>query len=132
MAKSDAGNQKILSSKQVKVINALADGMNKSNAALAAGVHLRSVTRWLNDPEFAHVQDELRRRQAQATNYAATRLTGALDTSIDYLLEIIEDKEAPPSVRVRAALGIIDRQIQMMELSQVLERLEALENVIDA
>jgi len=117
-----------LTVKQRRAIEALLCGSTKGQAADAAGVTPRTLTRWRSQPEF---DDELRRRSNQAIDDATRRLTGGLDRMVEVLLSVAEDVESPASVRVRAALGWINAQIKFIELNEVLERLETLEAVVN-
>jgi hypothetical protein len=116
-----------LTAKQRRAIEALLSGATKGQAADAAGVTPRTLSRWRSLPEF---DDELRWRSNQAIDDATRRLTGGLDRMVDVLLAVAEDAESPASVRVRAALGWINAQVKLVELNEVIERLEALESVV--
>ena len=102
---------------------------DREAAAMDAGVGTRTLYRWLNDAECENFQIELKERQSKAIAHASIRLTGGIDTVASYLLEVIQDVDAPPSVRVRAALGWLDRQIRFVELSDLIVRIDALEAV---
>lgn len=128
MSANDTLDKKI-TAKQQKALEALLDGRNREDAALAAGVTARTLYRWLNEPEFAAFQAEVSTHQTRAISLASIRLTGGIASCADYLLSVIEDEDAPPSVRVRAALGWLDKQIKFVEVNEILLRLEALEAV---
>jgi hypothetical protein len=116
-------NQK-LTSKQRRAIAALTAGQNYEQSALAAGVSTRTIARWR---EQEHFEDALQNAGQTAIGDASRKLTAGLDTAVDFLLAIIQDDDAPPSVRVRAALGLIDRQIRLKETTEIMTRLESLE-----
>lgn len=119
-----------LTTKQRKGLEALLAGAKVKDAALKAGVATRTIQRWRDENEaFAF---ELQRLSTQATKDAARRLTGNMDDMLDVLLKIANDERGmvPPGVRVRAALGWIDRQARLVEMAEILERLEALEQVV--
>jgi ribonuclease HII len=120
---------KKLTTKQRKALDALLEGAKIKDAALVAGVATRTLQRWREQEAFAF---ELQRRSTQATKDAARRLTGNMDDMLDVLLELAIDKlgMVPYSVRVRAALGWIDRQAKLVEMADILARLEALEAVV--
>ena len=115
---------KKLTARQKKAIEALLSGYKVKDAALAVGVSDRTLARWRDDKAFA---SELQRRSGQAVKDAATRMTGNMDAMLDVLLEVANDDMAPRHVRVRAATSWIDRQGRLVELAEVLERLDALE-----
>ena len=123
MTKNGNHNQK-LTPKQRVCVAALVDGQNYSQAAMSAGVSTRTIARWRELPHFeSALQTAGRRSIADATR----QITSGLDTAISFLLEVILNEDAPYSVRTRAALGLIDRQIRLVETTDILVRLEMLE-----
>lgn len=123
MSENASGNQK-LTTRQRRAIASLLRGENYEAAAMAAGVTPETVYRWRGLPEFT---GELETQSQTAVKDATRQLTGSLTKCVDFLTSVIDDQEAPASVRVRAALGLIDRQLRMLEVTEVLTRLEALE-----
>lgn len=124
MSENGSRNKK-LTSKQYAAMAALLDGKSYSQAALVAGVSERTVFRWRD--EVAEFNDELERRGRRAIRDATTQLTGGLETAISFLLAVVNDQDAPYSVRVRAALGLIDKQLSLVEQTEIVERIAALE-----
>jgi len=123
MTKNSNKNQK-LTPKQKACIAALVDGQNYSQAAMTAGVSTRTIARWR---ELPHFEQALQRAGQVAMADAARQLTAGLETAVDFLLDVIQNEKAPFSVRTRAALGLIDRQIRLKEVSEIMTRLEAVE-----
>ena len=117
-------DSKKLTPRQKRAIEALLAGAKHKDAALVANVSPRTLSRWKDTKAFA---SELQRRSGQAVKDAATRMTGNMDAMLDVLLEVANDDMAPRHVRVRAATSWIDRQGRLVELAEVLERLDALE-----
>ncbi len=111
--------------KQLKALEALLEGANIQDAASAAGVNRKTVGRWLNDPAFWTLYQVNSRRVLEL---AARRLTGKLDAAVGLLASVIDDDEAPASVRLRAASQVIDGSLKLLELTDVQERIAALEN----
>lgn len=111
--------------KQLKALEALLEGANVQDAASAAGVNRKTVGRWLNDPAFWTLYQVNSRRVLEL---AARRLTGKLDAAVGLLASVIDDDEAPASVRLRAASQVIDGSLKLLELTDVQERIAALEN----
>ena len=125
----NGSRDKKLSAKQRAAIAALLDGKSYGQTALVAGVSERTLFRWRDEvPEFNY---ELERRGRHAIRDATTQLTGGLETAISFLLDVVNDRDAPYSVRVRAALGLIDKQLSLVEQSEIVERLAALEQRIN-
>ena len=124
MSENDA---KSLTWKQKKALSSLLTGAKVKDAALVAGVAERTVYRWQTEEAFAL---ELHRRSTLATKDAARRLTTGLDDMLDVIMSIAKDEDATDHVRVRAANAWIGHQYKLVELGDVLERLDALEQVV--
>jgi FixJ family two-component response regulator len=118
---------KSLTWKQRKALDALLTGAKVKDAALAAGVSDRTVKRWQIQKAFAL---DLQQRSTLATKDAARRLTTGLDDMLDVLMDVAQDEDATDHVRVRAANAWIGHQYRLVELGEVLERLDALEQVV--
>ena len=115
---------KPLTGKQTKALEALLDGANIQDAASAAGVNRKTVARWLQEPAYWKLYQVNHRRGLEL---AARRLTGKLDMAVDMVSSVMEDDEAPPSVRLRAAQQVIEGSLKLLEVSDFAERLAALE-----
>ena len=119
-----------LTTKQRRAVDALLSGANRDQASAAAGVSVRTLDRWRGElPAF---QDELRRRGREAVEGAAWRLRDSMKDAADVLTALMQDQEAPASVRLRAAQAVIDSGLKVIEAADILDRLEALEAVINA
>jgi hypothetical protein len=117
-----------LTAKQRACIAALVDGQNYSQSAMTAGVSTRTIARWR---ELPHFEQALQRAGQVAMVDATRQLTAGLETAVSFLLAVIENEKAPFSVRTRAALGLIDRQIRLVETTEIMARLEALEGALN-
>ena len=88
---------------------ALAAGATCDEAARAAGVSPSTVDRRLRDPEFRaefrQLQREARQRTADALAFAATR-------AVARLVSVLDDPDAPTTVRVSAARVILDNAVR--------------------
>ena len=113
-----------LSAKQVKGLEALLDGANVQTAAERAGVNRKTLGRWLTEPLFWKTYQLNSRRGLEL---AARRLTGKLDGAVELLSSVMEDDEAPPAVRLRAAQHVIDGSLRLLEVTDIQDRLAALE-----
>ena len=117
-----------LTAKQVKGLEALLDGANIQDAAAAAGVNRKTLGRWLTEPLFWKTY-QLNSRHA--LELAARRLTGKLDMAVDMLASVMEDDEAPPGVRLRAAQQVIEGSLKLLDVTDIQERLAALEERLE-
>ena len=105
---------------------ALAALMNEpsvSEAARAAGVSPRTVTRWLGRDDFSAA---LRRLREQAIRQAVNRLTRACGAAVSTLVHLTAHGESE-SVRARAAVAILEHTWRGQEQLDVSDRLTALE-----
>lgn len=115
---------KRLTAKQVKAMEALLDGANVQDAAERAGVNRKTVGRWLQDAHFWKIYQVNSRTSLEL---AARRLTGKLDGAVDIVASVMEDDEAPAGVRLRAAQQVIDGSLKLLEVTDIQERIAALE-----
>ena len=96
-----------LSPIQDQIVVALANGASLSDAAAAAGIHRNTVGNWRRNSaffraEFAQVQyDRALLLREQTESLAAT--------AIDTIRAILTDPQASPSVRLKAALAILNQ-----------------------
>jgi hypothetical protein len=102
-----------------KAVAALLSCSTIKLAARKAGVSLRTLKYWVNhDAEFQRLLAEARR---QALQLAIARLAKGTATAVTALLRAARRGD------VKAAMGIVDRSIRGIELTDVLQRLEVLE-----
>jgi hypothetical protein len=96
-----------LSPQQLQVILALSEGVNMTDAAARAGVHHNTIANWRRNslPFREALADAQYDRALLVRGKAEDRLDRALET-ID---AILIDPKASPSVRLKAALFIIEK-----------------------
>ena len=100
-----------------------------SDAAASIGVPVRTFVRWRSLPGFKAAMNEERRRvMAEATDH----LRSSSVVAVQVLRSIMSDTDAPPAVRVQAASCVLSNAYKAIEISDVSERLDALENATDA
>ena len=116
---------KRLSGKQQRALDALLDGANVQTAATLAGINRKTLARWLaHDTTFWNAYQTHSRASLQL---AARRLTNRLDSAVDLLGEVMLDEEAPAGVRLRAAQLTLDGALRLLETADIVERLDKLE-----
>ena len=97
-----------LSAKQISVINTLIAGSSVTDAAKAAGVDRSTVHRWFNsDAQFVAEHNQQRSELVQAQR---EKLRSLSDKALELIEKLLNDGEASGSLRLRAALAILDRQ----------------------
>ena len=96
-----------LSPAQAQVALSLASGASVTQAALSAGVGRTTVYEWRKSiPEFSEAVDQA------ASEYADTlrdQLRDLAAKALSTLESILDDPKASPSVRLRAALAVLNR-----------------------
>ena len=115
-----------LTPKQHAAINALLATRTVEEAAETAGCHPASIRRWMKDGEFSAAY---RRARRDALDGAIAALQGSATRAVHTLEDELDSDSS--GVRVRAAISILDRAIKGTELYDVIERLEALEEVLE-
>ena len=117
-----------LKPKQRVAIQPIAAGSSFQDTATLAGITIRTLHRWRNDPAFVAGM-----QAADADNLAglARKMAGASDQALDLMVEIVVDKSAPLSVRLRAASAILQYRAEFFSALNMSERITALENRLD-
>lgn len=110
--------------KRAKALEALLDGENVQDAAALAGVNRKTLTRWLQEPEFWRAYQL---HSNGALQLAAHRLTNKLDKAVELLGDIMDDSDAPAGVRLRAAQLALDGALRLLDGAEFAVRLAALE-----
>lgn len=125
MAEND--DEKKLSPKQILALGHLSTGGRIAGAAKAAGVSETTISRWLRQPVFSA---ELRRLEGFALRSLGRRLLGLGDLAGRTLQEALQPGERMGH-RLRAADMVTARAPALLELTGLIERLEALESRFD-
>jgi hypothetical protein len=105
------------------LILALACGTPVETAAAKSGVSERTVYRRLKEPEFRR---RVQTTRAEMVERAASMLTAASMQAVKTLLAL-QETSAPPAVRLGAARAILDISIRYREITELQERLTAVE-----
>jgi hypothetical protein len=117
---------KELSSAQFKAIPHMLAARTFEDAAKASGVNVRTLLRWNSDPLFRAAVTEA---EMGAIDYTVRRLVAVSDKAVDTLEAVLSDDTASKSIKVRAALGILDQLARLRELRNMEIRLVALEAI---
>ncbi len=121
---SKNGAQKELTTAQHRALASLLVSKNVRAAAEASGIAERTLWRWLEDTRFALA---LSAAEGQAVDAAVRRLVGLQDKAVDVLEKVLDDEEALASLKLRAAIAVLEQLIKLRELRNVESRLAALE-----
>lgn len=112
-----------------KILAGLLSKPTIKDAAKAAGVSEATVFRALRNDAFSKLYRAGRR---EVTQHTVMRLQADSTQAAKVLREIIDDKQAPASVRVSAARIVIEQAFKGAEQTEVIERLRDLEKHIEA
>ncbi len=95
-----------LSAPQIEVICALSSGATLSAAAEQAGIHRNTILNWRrNSLPFQFALADAQYDRAQLIREKAESL---VDLAIETIQDILTDPKASPSVRLKAALAIVN------------------------
>ena len=117
-----------LSAGQRRAITAMLSSTSVVEAAEEAGLHRRTIYRYLEAETF---RLELRRRQDEALSGVTASLVGMAEDAVEVLHEVMTDNYANKSVRVRAALGWLRFVRDAVELEALTERVRRLEESVE-
>ena len=115
---------KELTPAQIKAVHAIVAARDVRAAAAACGTPERTLHRWLQGEMFKAAIAE---QEVLIVDYATRRLLLLQDKAIDTIEGVLDSAEVPASVRLRAALGMLDTAIKLRELRDLEIRLTALE-----
>ncbi|MHB0999629.1 MAG: hypothetical protein ACYC27_10305 [Armatimonadota bacterium] len=121
-----SGNER-LTPKQEKAIGALITERTILAAAEKIGVSEATIHRWLKDPTFA---EAYRKASRHVADTAITRVQSGCTEAVDTLREIMQDKNAPASVRVSSAKIFMDIAINATEMRLLEDRIRMLEEAV--
>ena len=92
---------------QVQVVAALGEGRSVVRSAAAAGIHRSTIHNWMrSSKEFRDAVNQARDHFFECVNEQLNELsTAALDT----LRQLLTSPDTPPSLRLQAALAVLER-----------------------
>jgi AcrR family transcriptional regulator len=106
-----------------KVLIALIETSSVREAAKKSGIGEATIYRYLQDKEFL---SEYRNARRQTVESAIAQMQGAASEAVSRLKELQYCEN--PAVAARCAQVIYENSIKGMEMTDVLQRLEVLEN----
>ena len=105
----------------------LVHGSVKATAA-ALGLSARTIYNRLRDPATRELYAQAR---GQLLESATTNLCESLNSAIDFLHSVVDDREAPIALRIQSADSILRHAVRYVEVADVTNRLSALEQKLD-
>jgi hypothetical protein len=112
--------------KKDKAAALLASGLTMRAVAKKLGVNERTIHTWRADPEFLKLVTDY---QSKMIARSLGRLSNAASKAVQTLIDCLKSNESD-SVKVRAAMGILDQLVKMRELTNHEQRLTELERRI--
>ena len=109
--------------KQDHAATLLASGMSVKNCAAKIDAGLRTVYDWLEQDEFRKL---VGRYQAAMVDEALGKLSKTATKAVKTLVNCLDSNESD-SVKVRAALGILDQLVRIRDATEIEQRLTDLE-----
>jgi hypothetical protein len=91
--------------KKEAAIAALLTQKNQEDAARVAGISLKTLKRWMHQPDF---REDYRKARWEVHDQVYARAQQNAGVAAAVLLKLMADPVTPASSRIRAALGILD------------------------
>jgi hypothetical protein len=110
-------------------IGALLTQRNVEDAARVANIGTQTLSRWLEDPEFATAYREARHATQRQT---IGRLQHASAAMVSALLKVMHDPNAPASARLKAADCVLKHARRASEAEEMGARVAALKHAKEA
>lgn len=111
-----------------KALSALLTSETKAEAAEKAGISDRTLRTYLSDPAF---NAEYQRRKRKLLSDATQQIQKSMKLAVSSLREIIQRKSSKDSDRITASRLILEFGLRYTEITDLLSRLEDLENKIN-
>lgn len=121
-----AGYKK-LTPRQNRVINCLLEGSTVIKACSETGIPERTVRRWVSEPTF---RNELTRREDEVIRAVSLRLVGMTNQALDTLEGMLDNVNAKPGERLRAAETILEMVLKWKDSVDFEERISELERKV--
>lgn len=109
-----------------RIITALLQSRTMKEASELINVSESTIYRRLNDLDF---RDRLNESRTALIETATTKLQAELSGAIDVIIEIMNDSENPPQIRLNASDSIIRHCLKITEQCNIIERVERLEEI---
>lgn len=115
-----------MTNRQQRALAALIRSPTTREAAAEAKIGYSTLRKWMaSDDNFKKAyQEEL----TQLVEEAGRSVRAGMTDAAEALRRIATDPDAPSSARVQAAKAILDSGLRIVEITDVLSRLEALED----
>jgi transposase-like protein len=92
---------------QVQVVAALAEGRSVVRAAAEAGIHRTTIHNWMRTSQ--EFRDAVEQASSHFNAIVADQLKELSAAALETLRQLLARPDTPPSVRLRAALAVLER-----------------------
>ena len=113
-----------LTNLQAIVVPYLLEGHTIAESAKMAGCSVSTINRWLATAEF---QNALALGREAAWRIAIGKLSTAAEGSVDRLVDLRDDPDTPPSIRLKAAVAVLELRNTITSQIELDNRLTLLE-----
>lgn len=113
--------------KKQKYLECLLTSSSQKEAYQKAHIAKATAMRYQKDPDFKKAYTELQR---QAMEYTGNKLRSLTSHAVDTLAGVLDDPDASPSDKTRAAKIILDAGFHVQETQDILQRLDNLESEV--
>ncbi len=107
-----------------QILTALMNTGSVNGAAMSLECQQRTIYDRLRK---AHFKELYRAAQSEAVRVASGKLSRAVSTAVNVTVNIMCDETAPAQTRLSAANTILNNAARFTEITNILDRLEALE-----
>ncbi|SEL89395.1 hypothetical protein SAMN04487770_12018 [Butyrivibrio sp. ob235] len=114
-----------ITNKQCKAIQCLLTAPTQEEAAKMAGCSSSTLRRWLDQPEFVKAYQ---RAQTKLIDSCVMKARNMVSPAFEVLSEIMNDKDNNAQTRVYASRSIIEFSLRLVEINDILHKLESLED----
>jgi cellulose biosynthesis protein BcsQ len=97
-----------LTPQQLQVVDALSNGATLTTAAAQAGIHRNTIANWHNFPDF---REALAIAHHDRAILYRDRAVDLADLAFEAIRTVLTDPNSSPSIRLRAAIFIIDKVV---------------------
>lgn len=109
-----------------RIISALLQARTIKEASELASVSESTFYRRLQDLDF---RNRLNESRTALIDFATTKLQAELSRAIDVIIDLMNNPENPPQVRLNASDSIIRNCLKITEQCNIIERVERLEAI---
>lgn len=120
-------NSGAISTRKTRALQALLTCKNVTEAGEVSGIPVRTVYRWLQEPEF---QAALSNAENEILDGAVRRLTALSDAAVGVLADSLAEGVAD-YVRLKAAGSVLDYVLRLREMRNLEKRLQTLEDLLN-